>query len=65
MINETSIDRIHGDVHSLKIQQHGDTTDLDAAVLISWANIAKTLDSNLYNGNIPYGTTIPHAPNTD
>jgi dTDP-4-dehydrorhamnose reductase len=65
MINETSIDRIHGDVHSLKIQQHGITTDLDAAVLISWANIAKTLDSNLYNGNIPYGTTIPHAPNTD
>lgn len=46
---------VHADVNSEKIEKHIELMPLDAAVILSWDTIQKNIDSNLYDGSIPYG----------
>jgi dTDP-4-dehydrorhamnose reductase len=46
---------VHSDVNSEKISEIVELMPLEAAVILSWEEIQKHIDNDLFNGIIPYG----------
>jgi dTDP-4-dehydrorhamnose reductase len=45
-------DKVCGDINSTKIQEHVTLTPLDAAVILSWNDLVKTIDIDMYSAKV-------------